>query len=126
MSRRAQRWPTIFDGHREHLMRLSYTLWKECVPPMVSLRPEGSDYAAVAKLQAATITFSQTITGGVSWVPAGSTTPAAYSPSAEVDRRSEVEAFVAECGGDPTVAVRALMDTVAQLELDHERLLAQM
>lgn len=126
MTRRTKRWPAIFEAHRSHLMRSAHELWKDCVPPMVSLRPESADYRSVMTLQAATVTFSKTISGGQSWVSGGSTTPIAYVPGPRIDREAEVNQMLAECEGDPRLAVRVLLDTVAQLEFDQERLLAQM
>lgn len=126
MTRRTQRSRTIYDSHRDHLMRLAYGLWKDCVPPMVVLRPESSDYAAVVALQAATVTFSKTISGGVSWVSSSSATPMLYVPTELTNPDEAVDSMISECSGDPRLAVRVLLDTVAQLELDHERLLAQM
>ncbi|WP_019997228.1 hypothetical protein [Aureimonas ureilytica] len=126
MSRRTQRARTIYDGQRKHLMQLAYELWQDCTPVVASLRTDCTDYDAVLSLQAATVAFSRSITGGESWVSFGSTSPVRYVPTTRINRNDEVDSVIAEHAGDPRLAIRVLLDMIAQLELDHERLLAQM
>lgn len=122
--RRTQRWPEIWPDHRGDLMNAAHTVWKTCIPAMVCLRPDCDDYRTVDRLQAATVAFSTGISGGESWLQ-GSTTPAAFVPGRIDDRDAEVDAVLAECGGDHRVAIRALLDIHARLEHDHDRLLLQ-
>lgn len=115
--RRAGRFDRIFAVHEAELVRLAFDVWQRCVPAMALLTVSSHDYRAVQRLQRDALEFARTITGGkIDFGRGGSTTAGDDLPGEPIGRDAEVDDAIAECAGDPRLAIRALLDQMRQIE----------